>query len=75
MIISISLTYKAVNYKQLCLMLNVFLGHIYSSENTFLHGLLFYRTENKLSYIRQLYITLHMRLIYNTIITSKNQVF
>jgi hypothetical protein len=44
MIISISLTYKAVNYKQLCLTLNVFLGHIFIRKH-FLHGLLFYKTE------------------------------
>jgi hypothetical protein len=46
MIIFISLTYKVVNYKQLCLTLNVFLGYIFVGKH-FLHGLLFYRTEKQ----------------------------
>jgi hypothetical protein len=35
MIIFISLTYKAVNYKQLCLTHNVFLGHILVRKHFF----------------------------------------
>jgi hypothetical protein len=35
MIIFLSLTYKAVNYKQLCLTLNVFIGHIFIGKHFF----------------------------------------